>query len=115
MESSDIVKLIWGAVSDVQSLLHQEQPRRLGIQVRSLVDVQLGFSTHDRRLGLARIPRENVHQSLLAGLPAKEVIDFNSPHSENRRALPIPLSETAAKYAMDDLHRLEAVLRSQCP
>eukprot|EP00928_Gymnodinium_smaydae_P016792 TRINITY_DN16356_c0_g2_i3.p1 TRINITY_DN16356_c0_g2~~TRINITY_DN16356_c0_g2_i3.p1 ORF type:complete len:490 (+),score=94.95 TRINITY_DN16356_c0_g2_i3:62-1531(+) len=86
----------------------------LAIQPTRVVDVQLAYSTPERRLGmakmLARLPEESI-----AGLPAKNSIDFNSAHSQNRRALALPLNADFAAYAVDDIHRLDAVLRHQRP
>lgn len=114
MQSQAITKLIWGADMDMASLRYQELPRTLGIGSASVVDVQLGFSTPERRLGMARA-LERVPHALIEGLPGKKTIDFDTPHSRNRRALRFPLGDIEARYAADDLHRIEAILSSQVP
>lgn len=114
MESRQITKLIWGADADLQSLMYQEFPIPLGVQPQAVVDIQLAFSDRSRRLGMQRM-LERVPRQFVAGLPAKSQIDFDSFHSKNRRCMPLPLSVTDAMYAMDDLHRIEAILRSQSP
>eukprot|EP00928_Gymnodinium_smaydae_P016791 TRINITY_DN16356_c0_g2_i2.p1 TRINITY_DN16356_c0_g2~~TRINITY_DN16356_c0_g2_i2.p1 ORF type:complete len:413 (+),score=102.58 TRINITY_DN16356_c0_g2_i2:241-1479(+) len=114
MESEAVAKLIWGADGDLTSLRYTPARAPLAIQPTRVVDVQLAYSTPERRLGmakmLARLPEESI-----AGLPAKNSIDFNSAHSQNRRALALPLNADFAAYAVDDIHRLDAVLRHQRP
>jgi len=114
MESTRLTKLIWGASADFQALMHQDSPVPLGMRPRETVDVQLAFSEPRRRLGMATM-LERVPARFVEGLPAKDQIDFDAIYSRNRRALPLPLSRTTAAYAMDDLHRIEAILRSQAP
>jgi len=114
MESPAIVKVIWGAHGDLTSLRHQELPHAFRIMSRGVVDAQLAFSRADRRMGMARMLSQ-VPQELLAELPKKDVIDFDGYHALNLRALALPLEMDQARYAVDDLHRLEAVLVSQMP
>ncbi|CAK9009444.1 Uncharacterized protein SCF082_LOCUS10289 [Durusdinium trenchii] len=42
-------------------------------------------------------------------------IDWHAFHSQNRRALHLPMSFMEATYAMDDLHRIEAILATVKP
>lgn len=114
MESASITKVIWGADGDLTSLRHQVHPHPLGFACRAVLDAQLAFSTPQARLGMARI-LERVPPDFMAELPKKECIDFNMPHSLNKRALSWPLREVEARYAVDDLHRLDMILRTQVP
>jgi len=114
MESFRITKLIWGADSDISSLRFQAFPREVSVKPHHVVDVQLAFSTPSWRLGLARALAQ-VPSEITKALPDKKGIDFDGPHSKNRRALVLPLGEQEARYAADDLHRVEAVLRSLKP
>merc|ERR550514_1043762 len=56
-----------------------------------------------------------VPQELFSELPKKDTIDFDGYHALNLRELALPLEVDQARYAVDDLHRLEAVLVSQMP
>jgi len=56
-----------------------------------------------------------VQSELTDALPEKEQIDFDFFHSRNQRSMPLPLTTNDATYAVDDLHRIEAILRSQTP
>jgi len=112
MESPRILKVMWGADGDCQSLMYQTAPVPLQVQPASVLDVQLAFSTPVRRLGMKHM-LEAVPKELLLNMPEKEQIDWDTPHSLNARALPFPLSSRDAAYAMDDVLRIEAILRSQ--
>jgi hypothetical protein len=114
MQSEHICKVIWGADGDLTSLRHQVLPAPLQISSRAVVDAQLAFSQPHARLGMARM-LDRVPKSLLIQLPDKACVEFDLPHSHNRRALRWPLQSHEAKYAADDLHRLEAILQSQKP
>jgi len=114
MENPHITKIIWGAEGDLISLRFQYLPREMSIKSENVVDAQLAFSHPTRRLGMGRI-LTSVPPHLLEELPGKDVIDFDTCHANNQRALPLPLSTLAALYSVDDLHRLEAVLRSKIP
>jgi len=114
MESEPIVKVIWGADGDLTSLRHQVFPAPLETASRSVIDAQLAFSPPHARLGMARM-LERVPANFRAALPAKASVEFDQPHSWNRRALRWPLREFEARYAADDLHRLEAILATQEP
>mmetsp|Transcript_36520 Transcript_36520/g.79972 ORF Transcript_36520/g.79972 Transcript_36520/m.79972 type:complete len:503 (+) Transcript_36520:41-1549(+) len=111
MESDSISKVIWGADGDAVSLLFTPVPRPLGIRCTRVLDAQLAFSSVGKRLGMAKM-LERLPAESIAGLPQKAGIDFDTAHSLNCRALPLPLEKKLATYAVDDLHRLEAVLRS---
>lgn len=114
MSSPHITKIIWGAEGDLTSLRFQYLPREMSIKSENVVDAQLAFSAPSRRLGMARI-LGSVPPHLLKELPGKDVIDFDTCHAKNQRALPLPLTNLAALYSVDDLHRLEAILRSKLP
>jgi hypothetical protein len=114
MESEAIAKVIWGADGDLTSLRHQVFPCPLETYSRAVVDAQLAFSPTYARLGMARM-LERVPEKLKAALPNKTSVEFDMPHSWNRRALRLPLQNHEARYAADDLHRLEAILLSQYP
>jgi len=109
MESPGITKLMWGADADCQSLMHQEFPIQLKIEPQAVIDIQLVFSSPGKRLGMAkmltRLPKESISK-----LPNKEQIDWHKHHSKNQRALALPMSTEQARYACDDLHRIEAIL-----
>ncbi|CAE8721746.1 unnamed protein product [Polarella glacialis] len=89
----------------VTSLMFQDLPTPLNVQPEAVIDIQLAFPELTDR----------VPAHLVRGLPCKEQIDFDSFHSRNMRAMPLPLSRCHATYAMDDLHRIEAILCSQSP
>jgi len=110
MESSRIVKLLWGAGGDFKSLLYQQVPIALRVQPSATVDVMKAFHS----LGMAEMMK-HLHPERLAGLPSKQQIDFDAFHSLNCQALPPPIGLHAAKYAMDDLHRIELILQSKVP
>lgn len=114
MESPKITKLMWGADADFESLMHQEIPIQLKIVPQGVLDIQLAYSTGDRRLGMARM-LERLPSNLVSALPDKKQIDWHAYHSQNRRALHLPMSVMEATYAMDDLHRIEAILVTQKP
>ncbi|CAJ1352293.1 unnamed protein product [Effrenium voratum] len=114
MESPTITKVMWGADADFESLMHQEIPISLKVDPKAVTDVQLAFSNGDRRLGMARM-LERLPPNLQAALPDKKQIDWHAHHSQNRRALHLPMSLLEATYAMDDLHRIEAIVATQRP
>lgn len=114
MESARLVKVMWGADGDCISLMYQQLPTPLRMRPTAIIDAQLAFSSQDRRLGMGRMLKQ-VPEVLVAGLPEKEQVDWDSIHSCNRKALVLPLSGRVAAYAIDDLHRIEAILRSQVP
>ena len=67
------------------------------------------------RIGMAKM-LESVPVEIQAGLPTKQAqIDWDSFHCENRRALALPLNPQKALYAVDDLHRIAAILGSKQP
>eukprot|EP00913_Durusdinium_trenchii_P024107 g22640.t1 len=66
MESPKIMKVMWGADADFESLLHQEF-----IQPQAVTDLQLAFSSGDRRLGMARM-LERLPADLMSPLPDKK-------------------------------------------
>ncbi|CAE7309116.1 cspA [Symbiodinium microadriaticum] len=107
MQSPWITKVMWGADADFESLMHQEIPISLNIHPQAVIDIQLAYSTGERRLAMARM-LERVPAELLVDLPSKSQIDWHAHHSRNQRALHLPLSCAEATYAMDDLHRIEA-------
>jgi len=113
LESPRITKLLWGASGDLQSLLFQVEPLPLRVDPVAFVDVQKAFDPN-HPLGMARM-LEHVRSELLEGLPGKEQIDWDAFHSRNERALPIPLERSSAIYAVDDLHRIEAIIGSKRP
>eukprot|EP00928_Gymnodinium_smaydae_P003797 TRINITY_DN11340_c1_g1_i3.p1 TRINITY_DN11340_c1_g1~~TRINITY_DN11340_c1_g1_i3.p1 ORF type:complete len:567 (+),score=96.03 TRINITY_DN11340_c1_g1_i3:68-1768(+) len=113
MESSSLIKVSWGANGDCQSLMYQTCPVPLKTVPTSLIDAQIAFDSKFR-IGMGRM-LEHVPAHLLVGLPTKEQIDWDAFHSRNCRALPVPLERTHARYAVDDLHRMEAILCSKAP
>eukprot|EP00404_Azadinium_spinosum_P021654 CAMPEP_0180622640 /NCGR_PEP_ID=MMETSP1037_2-20121125/35793_1 /TAXON_ID=632150 /ORGANISM="Azadinium spinosum, Strain 3D9" /LENGTH=469 /DNA_ID=CAMNT_0022642903 /DNA_START=67 /DNA_END=1473 /DNA_ORIENTATION=- len=113
LESSAITKLGWGSEGDCQSLIYQELPVPLRISPVAVIDAQLAFDAN-YHISMARM-LEHVPQHLLTGLPGKEQIDWDAFHSQNRRALPMPLGQRSAMYAIDDMHRMEAIIGSKAP
>ncbi|CAK0895116.1 unnamed protein product, partial [Prorocentrum cordatum] len=110
MESARIVKVMWGVRGDCESLLYQHWPVQLAVTPEAIVDAKAAFLGLGMGKMLAHVPPEH-----LEGLPQKEQIDFDSAHAANREALPLPLGLTAARYAVDDLHRIEAILLHKLP
>ena len=105
-ENPNIVKVMWGADGDLVSLRFQHN---LGASPCNVVDVQLAHSSPSRRLGMQRA-LARMRSKRLDGLPHKEGhLDF-TPRMYNRRILPFPLSLAVARYSMDDLHRIEALV-----
>lgn len=110
MESSRITKLMWGANGECQSLMYQARPMPLRVQPVAVVDIQSSFRGFGMATMLVHVPKR-----LLVGLPKKEQIDFDGLHSVNRRAFALPLTYRSVVYAIDDIHRIEAILRSKIP
>lgn len=108
MESTKLTKLIWGADGDCASLYHQKQ-----IGLENVIDVQLGFSTPQKRLGMARA-LDSVPPAFVAGLPDKVTNpDKYLPSAYNRRCNDLPCGRDEELYAMDDLHRIEAIISTK--
>jgi hypothetical protein len=62
---------------------------------------------------MERIPYSH---PLVRSLPTKELPgDFYASFGRNKRCFPVPLSNQLAKYSVDDLHRIEAILETQTP
>lgn len=114
MESDAITKVIWGADGDVTSLRYTPTSSPHAIHSARVADAQLAYSHPGRRLGMAKA-LEKLPATISASLPAKAAMDFETPHSSNSRALPLPLSKLAASYAVDDVHRLDILLRNLVP
>jgi len=114
MGSDRIWKLLWGANGDCQCLMYQQRPVHIGVDPKKLIDAQVAFD--DRvRIGMAQM-LESVPAEIQTGLPTKKAqIDWDLFHCENRRALELPLSRQKALYAVDDLHRIEAILGTKQP
>jgi hypothetical protein len=76
METESITKLIWGADGDCVTLanpLGADAP----ISSRNVVDVQLGFSTPSRRIGLARILDTVKAEEQQLQLSKKDAINYD--------------------------------------
>jgi hypothetical protein len=119
MAAAHVTKLIWGADGDLTTLRHKS-PGKGGIAPvasRSVVDVQLCFSPPQKRLGMATAMQSVPFRFLAGGrLPPKDAggMDYR-PRLKNRRCMPFPLSRKLSQYCADDLHRMEAILRSRNP
>jgi hypothetical protein len=112
MNDQAYTKLIWGATGDLTSLRYQSN---LGqIHSKNVVDVQLGFSSPGRLLGMGKAV-SGLPNNFKRNLPDKDQGHDWSPRAENRRCVPLPLSTSFAKYAMDDLHRIDAILSFKRP
>lgn len=117
MENTSITKLIWGADGDLISLRYSLTFASSGINATRVVDVQLGFSVPGRRLGMARAI-ESLPRSATRGLPSKSQLedrDFYAPQARNRRCVTFPMPPQFTRYSVDDLHRIEAILRAKRP
>eukprot|EP00931_Biecheleriopsis_adriatica_P045922 TRINITY_DN26322_c0_g1_i1.p1 TRINITY_DN26322_c0_g1~~TRINITY_DN26322_c0_g1_i1.p1 ORF type:complete len:228 (-),score=49.83 TRINITY_DN26322_c0_g1_i1:35-616(-) len=79
-----------------------------------MVDLQLAFSTSHLRLGMKDVLR-HVPATLKSDLSSKEVIPFDDLFSQNLCVWVPPIDRKKAMYAVDDIHRIEAILRSQRP
>ena len=76
---------------------------------------QLGYSSPGKLLGMARM-LQRVPYNAVKGLPSKELPgDFYAPQAANRRCLTLPMDHAFTAYALDDLHRIEAILLTQTP
>lgn len=114
MESPAITKIIWGADGDLTALSYTPASQPFGIFAANVVDAQLGFSTDKKRLGMAKM-LERVPEAEVSRMSKRDAINFEASHSRHCRALAFPLSSNNALYAMDDLHRLDLILRTQRP
>lgn len=120
MTSSRLVKLLWGADSDLVSLCHQwcltcALAKFSSIEARNVIDLQLAYSSVGRRMGMSRALELYVRQSrsLLSSSDLPKT--FYMPLSRNKRVLQFPLAKHIALYAVDDLHRIEAILSEARP
>ena len=112
MESNQIIKLIWGADGDCASLCHQDN---LQIRPVHVVDVQLAYSSPGKRLGMAGA-LERVPQSFIKDLPSKQSNPSKySPQAFNKRCNVLPCGREDELYAMDDLHRILAIISTKPP
>ncbi len=111
MESSAVSKIIWGATGDLTSMRHQKSLG--GIRPKNVMDIQLAYSRPGRLLGMAKMLDQRVPYSFKKQLPGKDIHQDWSPRAYNRRCVPLPISRGFALYAMDDLHRIDAIVRSQ--
>ena len=89
MENEAIGKLIWGADGDLTSLRYPVKTMgggsAEGIEAKNVVDVQLGYCTVQRRLGMARM-LTRLPEAATKGLPAKAAaVDFDTVGCERRR------------------------------
>jgi hypothetical protein len=88
MESRQLTKIIWGADGDLATLRHQLYDSNLNrvVPIRSInvIDVQLGFSTMSRRLGMKTM-MERVPRSFTLGLSSKDLPgNFYEPSTRNQ-------------------------------
>jgi hypothetical protein len=108
MSNPNIAKIMWGTDGDITSLRWQEN---LGCTPSNVVDVQLQYSpSPTQRLGMGRALRRIYGSARLQRLPTKEGNLSFLPRILNKRILPFPISLSEAKYSMDDLHRIEALV-----
>eukprot|EP00446_Apocalathium_sp_SHHI-4_P050189 CAMPEP_0177382432 /NCGR_PEP_ID=MMETSP0368-20130122/48595_1 /TAXON_ID=447022 ORGANISM="Scrippsiella hangoei-like, Strain SHHI-4" /NCGR_SAMPLE_ID=MMETSP0368 /ASSEMBLY_ACC=CAM_ASM_000363 /LENGTH=499 /DNA_ID=CAMNT_0018846909 /DNA_START=41 /DNA_END=1540 /DNA_ORIENTATION=- len=106
MQSSRITKLIWGARGDFECLMYQEGRNPLHIMPTNVVDCQMAYKIKAMGKNIQSLP------NVFANLPEKDgQVDWSKYHSRNARAFEPPLSDHKARYAVDDLHRLEVILR----
>ena len=112
MGDSDFTKLIWGASGDLTSLRYQYSLQQ--IFAKNVVDVQRGFSIPGRLLGMATAT-DGLPYSFTRGLPAKDQGHDWTPRARNCRCVALPLNKNFSLYAMDDLHRIEAIISFKKP
>lgn len=113
MQSRSLTKLIWGCDGDLTSLRFQPSLPGGTTVGRNIIDIQLAYSEPLYRLGMAKM-LTRVPLLIQEGLPGKDQNDY-SPHAMNKRVWDFPMSPTLQLYAMDDLHRIKCILRSQTP
>lgn len=113
MQSRSLTKLIWGCDGDLTSLRFQRSLPGGKTVGRNVIDIQLAYSELPCRLGMATM-LTRVPLSIQEGLPRKGQNDY-SPHAMNKRVWHFPMLPELQLYAMDDLHRIECILRSQTP
>ena len=78
--SHRIIKAVWGADSDITSLMHAPAANPLSISSSSLVDVQLGFCTPSKRLSMSKM-LQRVPPKRIERLPSKALAPhFASTH-----------------------------------
>ena len=85
MESRQLTKIIWGADGDLATLRHQLYDSNLNrvVPIRS-INVQLGFSTMSRRLGMKTM-MERVPRNFTLGLSSKDLPgNFYEPSTRNQ-------------------------------
>jgi len=114
MGSYTLLKILWGAQGDCQCLMYQLRPCYIGVYPINTLDAQVAFDERNL-IGMGKM-LQTVPAETKAGLPVKEEqINWDAAHCENKRALALPLSRESALYAVDDLHRIEAILGTKLP
>ncbi|CAE7267034.1 cspA [Symbiodinium pilosum] len=114
MGSQKILKILWGAQGDCQCLMYQLRPCYIGVYPVGTLDAQVAFDANIL-IGMAKM-LQTVPSETTDGLPVKEEqINWDAAHCENKRALAVPLSRESALYAVDDLHRIEAIVGTKLP
>ncbi|CAE7296894.1 cspA, partial [Symbiodinium microadriaticum] len=114
MGSQKILKILWGAQGDCQCLMYQLRPFYIGVYPMATLDAQVAFDA-SVLIGMAKM-LQTVPSETTGGLPIKEdQINWDASHCENKRALEVPLSRESALYAVDDLHRIEAIVGTKLP
>ena len=109
MESPSLCKLIWGSDSDLIALRWNPTEGKR-IHSKNVIDVQLGYSRHGRRLGMERAMNDVPYSKRSSLSSAKHDPSYYFPQGENKRCTAIPASRDHEIYAMDDLHRIELIL-----
>jgi hypothetical protein len=111
-ESSRITKFLWGSDGDLIALRwNPTVSESLRVRSKNVIDVQLAYSSHGRRLGMERAMMEAVPYSLSSVLScAKHDSSYYEPQAQNRRCTSIPFDAAQFRYSMDDLHRIELIL-----
>lgn len=111
-ESEKLIKLLWGSDSDLIALRWNPAVEEgMRVHSKNVIDVQLAFSSHGRRLGMARAIEASVPSSLTFALSdAGKDPSYYAPQAENKRCTSIPFNDAHCTYSMDDLHRIELIL-----
>lgn len=115
LQCEHLKKIVWGAESDVSSLIHQRLPSPLNIVPCNMIDIQKIFTENEKfplsmKKALAEIQKHEPER--FSHLPEKDIIDWNEKYSKNREALPTPMSEMHIKYSVDDLHRIAIIIHT---
>uniref|UniRef100_A0A7S4WAU1 CSD domain-containing protein n=1 Tax=Alexandrium monilatum TaxID=311494 RepID=A0A7S4WAU1_9DINO len=110
MTSVNITKVMWDALPACESLMYQQRPLLTGIRAAAVVDAKKAFRDLPMSAMWVQVPKR-----LLSGLPRRDHVDTDALQAGNHRVIITPLSSRCAAHALDDIHRMEAIIRSKVP